>query len=524
MNVYLNKFMVYFEIHRLYREGFSIRQIGEELVLNRRTVSKYLSMSELEFEQMMIDQSERNKVLSPYESFVKSRLEKFRDTPAAQMHDWLKEHFKDLPKVSQKTVFNFVSWVRRKHNLPFIKTPREYEMVEELPYGKQAQVDFGEYNMRNTSGNRVKVFFFILTLSRSRFKYVWFTNKYFTSLLAVEAHEKAFAFIRGIPLEIVYDQDKVFMVSENGGDIILTDTFRAYTREQSFSLYFCRKSDPESKGKVENVVKYVKMNFLYNRTFHNIETLNDEVLGWLGRTANLLPHGVTKKEPCSEHNIEQSDLTPYRPYLPKQASSDLYAIRKDNSISYKGNFYSLPLGTYKGKGSRVALHVEADELIMSQPENKTEICRHFLAVGTGQKIKKTDHSRDKTGSIDERIAKAAGQFTQVELAQEWMELLREKKPRYIRDQLDIIQKAIDGVDPKKVEFTLKCCVEKSICSASDFKAILELQQSDRKAEPNIKVLNPLNGKLPENALIQPEKSNIGEYEAIVNHKNNKKIN
>lgn len=151
--------------------------------------------------------------------------------------------------------------------------------------------------MRKTSGNRVKVFFFILTLSRSRFKYVWFTTKYFTSLLAVEAHEKAFAFIRGIPLEIVYDQDKVIMASENGGDIILTDTFRAYTRKQSFSLYFCRKSDPARKGKIENVFKYVKMNFLYNRTLHNIETLNDEVLGRLGRKANLLPHGVTKKEP-----------------------------------------------------------------------------------------------------------------------------------------------------------------------------------------------------------------------------------
>lgn len=62
MNVYLNKFMVYFEIHRLYREGFSIRQISEELVLNRRTVSKYLLRSEPEFEQMMVDQSDRNKV------------------------------------------------------------------------------------------------------------------------------------------------------------------------------------------------------------------------------------------------------------------------------------------------------------------------------------------------------------------------------------------------------------------------------------------------------------------------------
>ena len=524
MNVYLNKFMVYFEIHRLYREGFSTRQISEELVLNRRTVSRYLSMSEPEFEQMMIDQSERDKVLTPYESFVKSRLEKFRDTPAAQMHDWLKEHFKDLPKVSQKTVFNFVSWVRRKHNLPFIKIPREYEMVEELPYGKQAQVDFGEYNMRNTSGNRVKVFFFILTLSRSRFKYLWFTDGYFTSLLAVEAHEKAFAYIGGVPMEIVYDQDKVFMVSENGGDLILTDTFRAYMREQSFSLYFCRKADPESKGKVENVVRYVKRNFLYNRTFHNIETLNDQAMGWLGRTANVLPHGVTKKEPYSELIIEKPYLTPYKPCSPRPAVPDLYAVRKDNSIPYKGNFYSLPLGTYKGKGSQVALYVDAGELVISQPEDKTEICRHTIPAGTGQKVKKTDHSRDKSGSIDERIAKAARLFTREEMALSWMELLRKEKPRYIRDQLDMIQKAIEGVDPQKVELTLKYCLEKSIRRASDFKAILDLQDKGPKQEAGIVALNPLSGKMPENALVQPEKSNIGEYEDIVNKKKPKKNN
>lgn len=46
MNVYLNKFMVYFEIHRLHREGFTIRQISKELVMDRRTVAKYLSMSD----------------------------------------------------------------------------------------------------------------------------------------------------------------------------------------------------------------------------------------------------------------------------------------------------------------------------------------------------------------------------------------------------------------------------------------------------------------------------------------------
>ncbi len=156
-------------------------------------------------------------------------------------------------------------------------------------------------------------------------------------------------------------------MSENSGDIVLTDAFRKYTRAQGFDLYFCRKADPQSKGKIENVVKYVKQNFLYNRAYHNIETLNDEALGWLGRTANSLPHGTTQKEPCTEFNIERSFLKPYRAHVDPVATIATYTVRKDNAISYKGNFYSLPLGTYKGKGSLVALRVEGTSLIITDP-------------------------------------------------------------------------------------------------------------------------------------------------------------
>jgi hypothetical protein len=87
-----------------YENGYLAGRRREAIVLNHRRVSKYTLMSE----QMVVEQSGRNKVLSLYESFFRSRLEKFWDTPAAQSQDWLKEHFKDLPKVSKKTVFNFV--------------------------------------------------------------------------------------------------------------------------------------------------------------------------------------------------------------------------------------------------------------------------------------------------------------------------------------------------------------------------------------------------------------------------------
>ena len=61
--------------------------------------------------------------------------------------------------------------------------------------------------------------------------------------------------------EIVYDQDKILAVSENSGDIIYTEIFQSFSNEMKFSIYLCRKSDPESKGKIEAVVKYAKNNF-----------------------------------------------------------------------------------------------------------------------------------------------------------------------------------------------------------------------------------------------------------------------
>jgi hypothetical protein len=521
MNVYLAKFMTYFEIHRLHREGLSVRQISSCLVLNRRTVIRYISMSEQQYESFLVQQSDRKKILLPYEYFVKERLEKFQDTSAAQMHDWLKEHFNDLPAVSPKTIFNFVCWVRDKYQIPVTRTEREYQMVDELPYGKQAQVDFGEYNMRSPSGSRCKVFFFTIILSRSRFKYVWFTDHYFTSELAIVAHEKAFQYIEGVPDEIVYDQDKVFIVSENGGDIILTAAFRAYTREQSFALHFCRKSDPESKGKVENLVKYIKQNFLYNRTYHNIQTLNDEAMGWLGRTANLLPHAVTRKMPYSELIIERPFLQPYRAHTFKPVFLSTYAVRKDNTISYKGNFYSLPLGTFKGKQTQVSVRAEGPRLIISTTEGNQEICNHTIATGKGQKVLNTDHNRDKSTAVHEMITQVAALFPDQQKALEWLEIIKSEKPRYVRDQLIMVKSSIVGLDAQTLGQVLEYCLENHIGRASDFKSIIQMQKKEKREDPKIIQLNPLNGKVPSNALIQPDKSSIDDYENLLTQKNNK---
>lgn len=431
MNVFMSKFMTYLEIHRMDREGHSVSKISKYLVLNRRTVSKYLSMSAQEYEEFFNAQTNRCKKLLPYEGFVKERLEQYRETPAAQMHDWLKEQYPDLPKVSQKTVFNFVFWVREKHRLPIVKSQRLFQQLEEMPYGKQTQADFGEYKMRSITGERVKVYFFIMVLSRSRYKYLWFIDRPFTTILAIVAHQKGFEYIGGITDQIVYDQDSVFIVSENAGDVILTEAFRKYTREQDVELHFCRKSDPQSKGKVENVVKYVKQNFLYNRAFHDIDTLNDQALGWLGRTANSLPHSLTQKEPCAEHCIERSFLKPYREVVLPIAPLATYSVRKDHTISYKGNYYFLPLGTYQGKGTLVSILIQEGALIITHTTGKQEICRHQIPMGRGNKVFNNDHKRDKTAVIAQMMEQVAALFENPEQILKWLTLIRAVKPRYM---------------------------------------------------------------------------------------------
>lgn len=517
MNVFLAKILMYHQIRQLSGEGYSLNKISAVTGLHWRTIKKYLSMTETEFEEFQNSLSDRKKQLLPYEGFVKEKLEMYRDTSAAQMHDWLKEHFTDFPQVNPKTVFNFVHWVRGKYNLPVIQQLREYETVPECAYGKQAQVDFGEYTMRNSVGTRIKVFFFSMMLSRSRQKYVWFSVSAFTSELAVLAHEKAFDFFGGIAEEIVYDQDKVFMVSENNGDLILTAVFRQYVRSKGFKLHFCRKSDPESKGKVENVIKYIKNNFLYNRIFHNEETLNDEAIAWLARTANALPHSFTKKVPREEWLIERPMLkafTPEKIVMPMIT----YLVRKDNTISWKGNFYSVPFGTHRGKGSFVVVRQEDNKLVIMKTGSLDELCRHTIPAEKGLKVISTDHKRNKEVEVEVLMLEVANLFSNPIAAKHWLEEIYKVRARYMRDQLQLIQQVLTQTELISIaNDAMHFCHRNNIYSASDFKAIVQQHVKATKPQPHpdVHILNPLTGnKLDKH--VQPEKSHIEDYQQLFN--------
>lgn len=240
---------MYHEIKRMLRQGHSFSSVAQITGIDRRSVKKYASMTEAEYSGFLENKESRTRLLVAYEAFVKDRL---LDTPAAssaQVHDWLKEHHPLLPKTSPKTVYNFVMAIRHKHNIPLENPGRDFFIVDQLPYGQQAQADFGQCYLRSKDHGRKKVHFLVMMLSRSRMKYVYFPDRPFIIRSAIEAHEAAFKYFGGITKEVVYDQDRLFLTDENLGELLLTGEFGDYVFEQEFQPFFLSQVRSSVQGK-----------------------------------------------------------------------------------------------------------------------------------------------------------------------------------------------------------------------------------------------------------------------------------
>jgi len=507
---------MYYKIKELISKGFSKARISRELGISRKTLYHYFSMPEKEFLQWADKVYSKPQKLYAYEELISGWLKKDNDLSAYQVHDWLLEHVPEL-NVTRRTVSSYVMGIRKRHHIP--KPPvskRDFVQVPEQPYGKQAQVDFGEFNMITEGETRRKVYFFGMVLSRSRHKFFHFQLSPFTALDTVRAHEEAFEYFGGIPQQIVYDQDKVLLVDENKGELILTEAFRAYVTQRRFSTYFCRKADPQSKGKVENIIKYIKTNFLKNRKFTEIGLLNRQAKAWLERTGNGAIHGSTHKIPAEELKAEQPHLAQFFPLDQSKAPLKSYRLRKDNTISFKGNFYSVPQGTYQGQGTEVLVSIEEEELVIYD-QNRQEIAKHLVCLEKGKLISNSHHRRSNTHKINELITIAEAHFSNPNMARGYFEQIRELKPRYIRDQIQMIIDYSKSAPVSINDQVLDFCLTNNIFSARDFGAVITSLGGEQPLQtiPSPDLLHKDIDRSQYNQV--PQQSNIDTYETIISN-------
>lgn len=514
---HLKKAFMWYKVKELNSKGLNKSQISVELSLDRSTVRKYLSMDEHSFLNWISVAQHRPHKLKEYRSFVKTTLESHPYLSASQVEDWLKEHYPDLPCVHSKTVYNFVEQIRKEFAIPKTqsKTFRQYEKLPETAYGDQAQADFGSFHMLCKDSSRRKVYFFVMILSRSRHKFVSFQDKPFTSKTTIEAHNHAFEYFLGQPDKILYDQDRVLMVDENLGDLILTKEFQLYSSEMTFTPVFCRKADPESKGKVENVVGFVKKNFLRGRTYVSVKSLNESVIDWLMRTGNGKKHAGIHKIPHQEWLIERDYLHPYYKEMEIIDSLLPYKVRKDNTISYKSNFYTLPLTTYQGAQTTVFLKVE-NEILYLYANNKSLLTTHPLCNDRGQTIRNTDHKRDKSQSLAVLKSEVTELYSNVPAYGLFIENLTIQKQRFLRDNLQLLKTKSVGIEPLFLERAVQFCIENSMFNANTLiQTALHYQKESQAINSSVMPHIEIKSTLSIESNYEPQTSNINTYQTIM---------
>jgi len=456
------------KIKALYDDGngLSIRAIARELGISRNTVRKYLGMAE-ESIQAQKSQRERAKILDQHRDYIVHLLQSYPGLSAVKIRDRLLRKHPELT-VSSRTVRRFVR--RVKETISF-KQKRYYEPVLAMEPGVQCQVDGGEFRGLMIGGEETRVYFVVFVLSYSRLMYVAVCREPVDTEKFIQMHDAAFRYFGGCPEECVYDQTKLVVLEERFRELRLNERFHAYATAAGFRVRACEGYDPESKGKVEAGVKYVKRNALYGESFRNWQEFESYLLEWLNEKANKRVHGTTGKvvrkhyEECERSHM-RAYFTPTYLNLP-EACQEVRKVDKTGLIAWKSNRYSVPMAYQR---ARVGVKEKGQWLIISNLETGEEVARHVLSRGRGEVIKNTNHYRDREKQIAGYETEIRGHLGE-EGGRKICGLLKETSPKIYKDQLAGLVRLLRRYEMP--EELLRCLCERRRLTTSQIQDYLE---------------------------------------------------
>ena len=218
---------------------------------------------------------------------------------------------------------------------------RIYDTRDDPDPGKELQLDYGVQRL-----NGGEEFHFICLLLRfSRMLFVRGQDHRFSAEETCAALYAFFIILGGRPETAVIDQDACLVYEEKYGEITNTRVFADFLAEQQLSQYVCRKADPETKGSIENTVKFVKMNYLSGRLDRSIRELMDGISGWCLRKNGGRIHRTTCRIPLEYFNAcEKNHLRPLLPSLYDVLHEDAVctAVGKMHAVLYRTNTYQVP--------------------------------------------------------------------------------------------------------------------------------------------------------------------------------------
>ena len=354
-------------VRALRERGLSRKEIGRQLDLDIKTVRKWLRQK---WESQR--RPDRGRELDRWESFLRSRAPEVGFNAAVLLRE-VKE---------QGYTGSYPSLVRyvRPWRLELRSDETSTVRFETGP-GEQSQVDWGSAWVW-LGEQRTRVHFFAMVLGYSRRIFArGYLEEGLVSLL--DGHCQAFEHFGGRTETILYDNPRTIVLSKDelARTVVWNAKFKDRMDFYGVKIRLCRYYRAQTKGKVENGVKYVKRNALAGRRFVDLEALNAWLLEWCLTVADQRVHGTTHELPAERFaRSEAAALIPVdvRPPAP-QERMESRIVPRDGLVAVEANRYPVPLSW---AGHTVRVRLLAEEIVFGR--DGEDSVRHGRLLGKHQ--------------------------------------------------------------------------------------------------------------------------------------------
>lgn len=451
----------FLQIKQLKELGVSTAAIARKIGISVPNVTKWVRMDEAGFDAL-----KRNDVpyMDQYREFIISILRVCPQTRETNILYRLKEAFPNF-ECNRSSFYKYMKKLREQTGYVQFRG-RLTSVREESPPGYEAQVDFGQFRMKDMYGKVVRVYFFCMVLAYSRMHYVYFSREPFTTRTAIQAHDYAFQYFGGRTQMIAYDQDRVFVVDENFGNIVLVPKFEEYVKKMGFSVYLCRPHDPQSKGKVETFVRYVKESFLEGRVYKGIDVLNSDALRWLDTEGNGTTNLRTRKPPRIMFREEYKHLTKVQ--FADCVVSEIRSVSDKWTVTLDWSVYELPRNAVKPYDQVRIEEQDGTLLFYKAAENELIYkCLRRDTPGGTTSCESNAPSKDSVASNSFRL-----RFELYDVAEVYASKVEENEPRYKNKQLGRVITLANLYSDKQVVEAMEYCVRVGICTSAEMTAYL----------------------------------------------------
>lgn len=355
----------FMDIRSLHQQGLSISAIARREGVDRKTVRKYLQESPHEYRRAPQVQK-----IDPYRAYLRERWEQGVENAYRLFREIRQRGYTGgVTRVAQVVQ----GWRGEGQERAFVR-------FETAP-GEQSQMDWGHFG--NWDGKRL--YAFALKLSWSRMQYIEFTQRQdMETMLNCMIH--AFCYFGGVTGTVLTDNMKTWVVDRVDGKP------RFHTKMLDFASYYgfvprvCQPYRPETKGKIESTIRFIRSSFWPGIRFDSLADLNCQAMLWC-EDANRRVHGTTHEIPHQRWAREGLSPIEGHPHYDTSYVSHRQ-VSKDCLLSYCGNRYSVP-HDYAGCSVTVRQALDSGTIRIFHQQDK--VAEHILGAGRGAMIVNPEH-------------------------------------------------------------------------------------------------------------------------------------